>query len=119
MLGTAVDLTHLAELPVIEYRTWDASRSTMALKRAVDVTAAVAGLVLLAPLFAAIALAVRLDSPGGALFKQRRAGLDGRSFRMFKFRTMVHNAEHLIADVIAIDRLEEPMFKIRDDPRVT
>jgi exopolysaccharide biosynthesis polyprenyl glycosylphosphotransferase len=119
MLGTAVDLTHLAELPVIEYRTWDASRSTMALKRGVDVTFSALGLVLLAPLFLAIALAVRFDSRGGALFLQRRAGLGGESFRMFKFRTMVHNAEERIAEVLAIDRLDEPMFKIRDDPRIT
>lgn len=119
MLGTAVDLTHLAELPVIEYRTWDASRSTMALKRTVDVTVSAIGLLVLAPLFLAIAVAVRLDSPGRALFKQRRAGLAGTPFRMFKFRTMVHNAEERIAEVIAIDRLEEPMFKVRDDPRIT
>jgi exopolysaccharide biosynthesis polyprenyl glycosylphosphotransferase len=119
MLGTAVDLTHLAELPVIEYRTWDASRSTMALKRGVDVTLSAVGLVLLAPLFLAIAAAVRLDSPGRALFMQRRAGQSGAPFSMFKFRTMVHNAEERIAEVLAIDRLDEPMFKIRDDPRVT
>jgi exopolysaccharide biosynthesis polyprenyl glycosylphosphotransferase len=119
MLGTAVDLTHLAELPVIEYRTWDASRSTMALKRAVDMTIAAIGLILLAPLFLAIAVAVRLDSRGSALFMQWRGGQSGKPFRMFKFRTMVHNAEELIAEVVAIDRLHEPMFKVRDDPRVT
>jgi lipopolysaccharide/colanic/teichoic acid biosynthesis glycosyltransferase len=62
---------------------------------------------------------VRLDSPGRALFMQRRAGLSGAPFSMFKFRTMVHNAEERIAEVLAIDRLDEPMFKIRDDPRVT
>jgi lipopolysaccharide/colanic/teichoic acid biosynthesis glycosyltransferase len=119
MLGTAAELTHLAELSVIEYRTGDPSRSTMAFKRTIDVVVSAAGVVLLAPLLAGIAIVVRLDSPGPALFRQRRAGKDAQPFRMFKFRTMVRDAEERIAEVVAIDRLTEPMFKVRDDPRVT
>jgi exopolysaccharide biosynthesis polyprenyl glycosylphosphotransferase len=119
MLGTAVELTHLAELPMIEYRTGDPSRSTMTLKRAIDIVVSASGLVLLAPLCAGIALAVRLDSRGPALFKQRRAGKGGSPFRMFKFRTMVRDAEARIGEVVAIDALEEPMFKVRNDPRIT
>jgi exopolysaccharide biosynthesis polyprenyl glycosylphosphotransferase len=119
MLGTAVALTHLAELPLIEFKTWDPSRSTMLLKRILDIGGGTLALILLAPLMASIAFAVRLDSPGPALFRQRRAGKDGRPFTMLKFRTMVDDAEHRLADLVDLAELPEPMFKLREDPRVT
>jgi exopolysaccharide biosynthesis polyprenyl glycosylphosphotransferase len=119
MLGTAVQLTHIAEMPVIVYRTWEPSPSTMAMKRAVDIFVSAAAILLLAPVMLAIAVAIRLDSRGPALFRQLRAGRNGRPFRILKFRTMCHDAERRIADVIALDELEEPMYKVREDPRVT
>lgn len=119
MLGTAVELNHLAELPLIEFRTWDPSRSTMLLKRTMDVALAGLALVLLAPLLGAIALAIRLNSRGPALFRQLRAGQDGRPFEMLKFRTMVHGAETQVGDVLDLEALTEPVFKLRHDPRVT
>jgi exopolysaccharide biosynthesis polyprenyl glycosylphosphotransferase len=119
MLGTAVELNHLAELPVIEFRTWDPSRSTMLLKRTIDVVGAGVALVVLSPLLALIALAVRLDSRGPVLFRQARAGQNGAPFQMLKFRTMVDGAADRVRDVVAVDELEEPVFKLRSDPRVT
>jgi exopolysaccharide biosynthesis polyprenyl glycosylphosphotransferase len=119
MFGTAVRLNHVADLPVVEYNTWDVSRSTLLLKRSLDVALALAGLVLLSPLLLAVALAVRLDSRGPAFFTQTRSGHGGRTFRMVKFRTMVREAEAKLSDLVALDRLEDPMFKLRDDPRVT
>ena len=119
MLGTAVDLNHIAEMPVIEYRTWGTSPSTMAIKRALDVVVSAAALVVLVPLLVLIAIAVRLDSRGPALFTQLRAGRHGRPFRILKFRTMCQDAEERISEVIAVDELDEPMFKLREDPRVT
>jgi len=119
MLGTAVRLNHLAELPLIEFRTWNPSRSTMFLKRALDAVLATVALVLISPLLAAIAVLIRLDSPGGALFRQERAGLGGRPFRVLKFRTMVRDAEALLPELIEIEELSDPMFKLRKDPRVT
>jgi len=119
MLGTAVDLNHLAELPVVEFRTWDASRSTMLLKRGIDLVGASCALVLLAPWVGLIVLAIKLDSPGHALFRQRRAGRDGRPFEMLKFRTMVADAPARVADVLVANALSDPMFKLREDPRVT
>jgi exopolysaccharide biosynthesis polyprenyl glycosylphosphotransferase len=119
MFGTAVRLNHVADLPVVEYNTWDVSRSTLLLKRSADVALSLAGLLVLAPLLVAIGIAVRLDSRGQALFRQTRAGQDGRSFRMLKFRTMVREAEARLPDLVALDRLPDPMFKLRDDPRVT
>jgi exopolysaccharide biosynthesis polyprenyl glycosylphosphotransferase len=119
MLGTAVDLNHLAELPLIEFRTWDTSRSTMLIKRAMDVVGAGAALVLLSPLLLVIAIAVKVDSRGSPLFKQRRAGLNGEPFEMLKFRTMVADAPDRVGDVVDIDGLAEPAFKLPSDPRVT
>jgi exopolysaccharide biosynthesis polyprenyl glycosylphosphotransferase len=119
MLGTAVQLNHIAEMPVIEYGTWGTSPSTMAIKRGVDVALSAAGVVVLAPVMLVIALAVRLTSRGPALFRQVRAGRDGKPFKILKFRTMCHDAEQRIAEVISPDKLAEPMFKLRQDPRVT
>jgi len=119
MFGTAVHLTHVAELPVIEYNTWDAGRSTLLLKRAVDVAFASIALVVLSPVMATIGLAIRLSSPGHATFAQTRAGMHGRPFRMLKFRTMVVDAEARLGEVVSLDDLTEPMFKLRRDPRVT
>jgi exopolysaccharide biosynthesis polyprenyl glycosylphosphotransferase len=119
MLGTAVDLNHLAEMPLIEFRTWDPSRSTMLLKRTMDVVGAAVALVAMAPWLALIALAVKLGSPGPALFRQRRAGRNGGSFEMLKFRTMAADAPERVGEVVALDELPEPVFKLRSDPRVT
>ena len=88
-------------------------------KRLLDVTAAAVALVLLAPLMLLIALAVRFTSPGPVFFAQERYGFNRRRFRMYKFRTMVCNAESL---QVALEHLNEaigPVFKIRDDPRIT
>ena len=119
MLGTAVSLTHLGELPMIEFRTWDASRSTMLAKRAFDLAVAVPTLVLTAPLMLVVALLIRLDSRGPALFVQDRAGRLGAAFKMIKFRTMVADAEERLSQVVRLDALPEPVFKVRSDPRVT
>jgi exopolysaccharide biosynthesis polyprenyl glycosylphosphotransferase len=118
-LGTAVKLSHVADLPLVEYNTWDVSRSTMLIKRMMDVGVASVLLVVLAPLAVLIALAVVLDDPGPVFFAQLRAGLNGRPFRLIKFRTMVTDAEERLADLVQLDQLPTPMFKLRDDPRVT
>ena len=72
-----------------------------------------------APFFPLVALAIKLDSPGPVLFSQLRAGLDGRPFRMYKLRTMVADAEAQLGDLVDLDALRGPVFKLRDDPRVT
>ena len=119
MFGTAVRLGRVADMPVLEYNTWDVSRSTLFLKRVLDVTVSLLALVLLAPLFLLIPFLIVLDSPGPVVFSQIRAGTQGRGFRMLKFRTMVADAEARLAHLVSFDALGEPMFKVRDDPRVT
>ncbi len=115
--ATPHQISRLAELPVFEYLTSDVSRSTMMLKRALDLIIGVPLAILAAPLFPLIALAIWLDDRGPILFAQRRAGLDATPFRLLKFRTMHVGAESSLADLL--DELPEPMFKFREDPRVT
>lgn len=119
MFGTAVELRHIADLPVVEYNTGSAARSTLILKRALDIGVALPACVLLLPLAAVIAVAVRVGSPGGVIFSQIRAGHHGRPFRIYKFRTMVSDAEARLPEVVCLDRLPEPVFKLESDPRVT
>jgi exopolysaccharide biosynthesis polyprenyl glycosylphosphotransferase len=119
MFGTAVRLNHVADLPVVEYNTWDVSRSTLLLKRTIDVFVATVALVALSPVFMLIALAIKLESWGPVLFTQLRAGRGARPFRMRKFRTMVRDAEARLPQLVPFDKLQDPMFKLRDDPRVT
>ena len=88
-------------------------------KRVVDVAAVLAVAPLLVPAAALIALAIRIDSPGPIVFSQMRTGQHGRRFRMYKFRTMVANAEELKAQLAHLNELQWPDFKITDDPRVT
>jgi exopolysaccharide biosynthesis polyprenyl glycosylphosphotransferase len=89
------------------------------LKRVIDMVGALAALLLLSPLLAVIAIAVKLDSPGPALFAQERVGLNRRRFRLYKFRTMVQDADRLQASVEALNEADGPVFKIKDDPRIT
>jgi exopolysaccharide biosynthesis polyprenyl glycosylphosphotransferase len=117
--GTAVRLSHVAELPFVEYHTGDPSVSTMGLKRCADVVAAGFTLLVAAPIFLLTAIAIKLDSRGPVLYVQRRAGFAGVPFSMLKFRTMVDGAHERLAEVVELEALPDPMFKIRDDPRVT
>ena len=112
-------VSSIADVPVLEYNTWDVPRSTLAIKRAFDVAVAGTSLFVLSPLLLAIAVAIKLDDRGPVLFRQRRAGKRGRPFEMLKFRSMVVDAEDRLGTLVRIDDLNEPMFKLRDDPRVT
>jgi lipopolysaccharide/colanic/teichoic acid biosynthesis glycosyltransferase len=85
----------------------------------IDVLVSGVALVILLPFFALIGAAIKLDSRGPVVFSQVRAGIGGRPFRMFKFRSMVVDAEELLHNLISLDGLPEPMFKLQDDPRVT
>lgn len=88
-------------------------------KRTFDVLFSVLVFMVGLPLWAGIALAVKCTSPGGVFFSQRRVGAHGRVFRMYKFRSMVEDADRHIQSMIASDQLDEPVFNIREDPRVT
>jgi exopolysaccharide biosynthesis polyprenyl glycosylphosphotransferase len=116
--GSAVALDRLDGITLLGVQRFHITRSSRALKRGFDIVGSVVALVLVSPLLAAIALAIRVDSGGPVLFRQRRAGRDGQCFEMLKFRSMYDGAEQ---DRGALDHLNEAdgVFKLREDPRVT
>ncbi|WP_461215356.1 sugar transferase [Lacticaseibacillus sp. GG6-2] len=92
----------------------------LATKRAFDCIASAAGLVILAIPFAIIGLLIKLDDPNGPVFySQTRVGRDGKEFRMWKFRSMVANADQMVDQLWQQNETTGAMFKIKDDPRVT
>jgi exopolysaccharide biosynthesis polyprenyl glycosylphosphotransferase len=119
LLGPGIELNRLAELPVLDFRFSDPPRSTLAMKRALDILVSGLMLTLLSPLLLAIALLIVVDSGTPVFFRQKRAGKDGVPFTMFKFRTMVADAEKRLAELVDLEKLDEPAFKILDDPRIT
>jgi lipopolysaccharide/colanic/teichoic acid biosynthesis glycosyltransferase len=94
-------------------------RRYLVLKRAIDIVVCLLLLVVALPVMAICALAIRVDSPGHVVFAQMRTGRDGRRFRMWKFRTMLANAEEMKASLAHLNVLPPPDFKIPNDPRIT
>ena len=88
-------------------------------KRALDVFASLLGLILLSPILFIVVVMIKLDSKGPVIFKQKRVGLNGKEFYMYKFRSMVVNAEELKEKLAAQNEMSGPMFKMKEDPRVT
>ena len=107
------------ELKIELPQTARVSRSYLAAKRLFDLAVCIWLLPIVLPLLLICALAVLLDSPGPVLIAQERTGKDGCRFRMFKFRTMVQNAEELKAGLADLNVLPPPDFKIPNDPRIT
>lgn len=88
-------------------------------KRMVDITASLSGLFILLPVFIIVACAIKLTSPGPVFFIQDRIGLNKRRFKLFKFRTMVRDAEQILPELENFNEVTGPVFKIRNDPRIT
>jgi exopolysaccharide biosynthesis polyprenyl glycosylphosphotransferase len=88
-------------------------------KRALDVIGSSVLLIIFSPLFLIVAALIKLTSPGPVFFAQKRVGLNKRQFRMFKFRTMVPEAESLQEKLVHLNEMTGPAFKIKNDPRIT
>ncbi len=88
-------------------------------KRIIDRVGSTVGLIVISPLMLILATLIKLTSRGPVLFKQDRCGLNGRRFKMLKFRTMVRDAETKRADLAARNEMDGPVFKIKNDPRIT
>jgi lipopolysaccharide/colanic/teichoic acid biosynthesis glycosyltransferase len=88
-------------------------------KRILDIAGSGLGLLLLSPLLIAVAIAIRIDSPGSVIYKQKRIGLHGRKFNMYKFRSMRQDADAMLAELLAKNETNTGMFKMFNDPRVT
>jgi exopolysaccharide biosynthesis polyprenyl glycosylphosphotransferase len=118
VVGSSVVFDEVWGLPLLGVPRFGLSRSSAMLKRALDVLGASLGLILCAPIFAVIAVLIKLDSEGPVLFRQTRIGRGGEPFQILKFRTMVVDAEQRKADLQAHNE-NVGLFKIGDDPRVT
>ncbi|MHB9941086.1 multidrug MFS transporter [Clostridium sporogenes] len=104
----------------IEYKS-EYSKTMMyfAIKRIIDLLGAIIGLILLSPILIIIAIAIKLDSKGPVFFIQERVGKDGQIFNMYKFRSMVIDAEDKLSKLKDKNEMSGPMFKMKDDPRIT
>ncbi|NUT56863.1 MAG: exopolysaccharide biosynthesis polyprenyl glycosylphosphotransferase, partial [Thermoleophilia bacterium] len=118
VVGSSVEFDHLDGLTMLGVRRFGLTRSSRALKRALDLAGSTLMLLAIAPIAAAVALAIRLDSKGPILFRQTRVGRDGERFQILKFRTMVPEAEQLKGDLLHLNETQG-LFKIADDPRIT
>ena len=115
-----VELEEMAEMPVLSFSTAPTSQVQLLTKRALDVAISALLLLIALPVVAVIALAIKLTSRGGTvLFRQTRCGLNGRSFTLYKFRTMVEDAEERRRELEHLNEMKGPVFKLRSDPRVT
>lgn len=105
--------------PVLVFRSTPEASWQRALKQVMDIALSAIGLVVLSPLLLVTALLVKITSPGPIFFRQQRSGLNGMPFTIYKFRTMVSNAEQLKAELAAMNEMNGPAFKLSNDPRVT
>jgi exopolysaccharide biosynthesis polyprenyl glycosylphosphotransferase len=114
-----MDVLQLSGVPLLRPKEIRLRGANLLLKRAVDVAVVVLSAPITLPLALLAALLVRLDSPGPILFRQTRVGKGGQLFTCLKFRTMVPEAEALKARLAAQNEADGPLFKMRDDPRIT
>ena len=117
--GPRISIRPVGGLPLLYVDEPTFSGSTRVVKRLIDIAGASLGLLLLSPVLIGVAVAIRLTSPGPALFRQSRIGRDGETFRVFKFRTMYRDAEARKAELAAQNETDGLLFKIADDPRIT
>ncbi|MPM06218.1 UDP-N-acetylgalactosamine-undecaprenyl-phosphate N-acetylgalactosaminephosphotransferase [bioreactor metagenome] len=106
------------EQEVIEIQRKESALYNIA-KRTLDIIASTLGLIILSPILLIVAILIKLESKGPAIFSQKRIGLNKKEFKMYKFRSMVQNAEELKEKLAKENEMSGPMFKMKNDPRVT
>jgi exopolysaccharide biosynthesis polyprenyl glycosylphosphotransferase len=123
VVGTRFEVNEMEGMPLLTMPRPRLLSTSLRLKRALDLLVGAAALVFLAPVLAACAVAIKLDSPGPVLFRQRRVGRDDRPFQVFKFRSMYRDADSRKDDVARLNfhggGNDRGMFKVRRDPRIT
>jgi exopolysaccharide biosynthesis polyprenyl glycosylphosphotransferase len=116
LLPQSCDVHHVRGRPYIGFSP---VAPVHGVKRLMDLLVTTIGLIVTWPLFVLIALAIKLDSPGPVLYRQVRVGKDGRLFELLKFRSMYQDADRRRAELLAANEADGPLFKIRNDPRIT
>jgi exopolysaccharide biosynthesis polyprenyl glycosylphosphotransferase len=117
--GCRSELTSAGNVPMVTHFTGPSNYVQLGMKRLIDIAGSLIGLVLLAPLFAVIAIVVKLDSSGDVFFRSPRVGLHGRKFQMVKFRSMIADAPRMREELAALNETDGVAFKIKNDPRIT
>ena len=108
-----------SELMITQYNSENIYHLHSMIKRLLDITVGMILLIALSPLFSVVALIIKVTSRGPVFFAQKRVGLNKRIFKMYKFRSMIQNAENLQKDLEKYNEISGPVFKIKDDPRIT
>ena len=123
VMGSRLELHEMEGMPLLTFPSIHLPRSSFLFKRVIDVAVVAGAIAVLSPVLAICAIAIKLDTPGPVLFRQRRVGREGRRFELLKFRSMSHNAEALKDQTAHLNfhggATEHGMFKVAQDPRVT
>jgi exopolysaccharide biosynthesis polyprenyl glycosylphosphotransferase len=119
LIASRVDADELGGIPLLTVSEIKLQGFNAVLKRGTDILLSATGILLLSPVLAVFALLVKLTSQGPILFKQKRVGIDAREFQMFKFRSMVQEAESLFPQLAPLSEVDGLLFKMKDDPRMT
>lgn len=113
------EVSFFGGIPLIHYETPPGESWELGVKRGIDLVVATITLILISPILLLIAVGIRIMSPGPVIFKQKRVGLNGRLFSMYKFRSMKVGAEKELQELIDRNEMDGPVFKLKNDPRVT
>jgi exopolysaccharide biosynthesis polyprenyl glycosylphosphotransferase len=117
--STRTQLVDLGGIPLLTFEPVAQDERMLVVKRIMDLVATLACLPILLPIFAVVAVAIKLDSPGPVFFTQERVGLRKRVFRMYKFRSMYQDSENKLKEIEHLNEAQGPIFKMTNDPRVT
>ncbi len=111
--------TDFSGFPLLEFETFSAKQWQLFLKRSIDIALSVVLLIVFSPLILAAVMAIKATSNGPVLFTQTRSGMNGRKFKLYKFRTMIVGAEVKRRELEKMNEMDGPVFKIKKDPRIT
>jgi len=114
-----IEIEELEGIPILTFTTTPSNETQLAAKRLLDIAVSALLLFFAAPIILLVAIAIKLTSPGSVFFKQTRIGLNGRIFTLYKFRTMIEDAHERREEVSHLNEMTGPVFKMKDDPRVT
>ncbi|MEO6889351.1 MAG: sugar transferase [Ktedonobacteraceae bacterium] len=114
-----IDMEAVEGIPLIGIKQVSLNSWQRAITRLVDIVVASLTIIIGSPVWLCIAAAIRLNSPGAVIYRQTRIGLEGRPFKVYKFRSMYRNADQVLAALMAKNEAQGPLFKMRSDPRIT
>lgn len=114
-----VSIEYLDDLPLLTYSTTPEQGFSLIFKRLLDLAIASVALIVLSPLILLISILIKWTSPGPVFYRQERLGLYGRKFTLVKFRTMIDGAEDKLWEIIDLNEMDGPVFKMKNDPRIT